>query len=37
VMMLQTTVGANTSTMVYAKITDVGPCEKWPTPCKRFP
>ncbi|HJU44126.1 MAG TPA: hypothetical protein VJ691_14970 [Vicinamibacterales bacterium] len=34
---LQTTVGANTSTMVYTKITDVGPCEKWPTPCKRFP
>lgn len=36
-MTLQTTVGANTSTMVYMKITDVGPCEKWPTPCKRFP
>ena len=36
-MTLQTTVGANTSTMVYTKITDVGPCEKWPTPCKRFP
>ncbi len=25
------------STLVYTKITDVGPCEKWPTPCKRFP
>jgi hypothetical protein len=25
------------STMVYTKITDVGPCETWPTPCKRFP
>ena len=24
------------STMVYSKITNVGPCEKWPTPCKRF-
>ena len=36
-MTLQTTVGANSSTMVYTKITDVGPCEKWPTPCKRFP
>jgi hypothetical protein len=24
------------STLVYSKITDVGPCEKWPTPCKRF-
>ena len=34
---LQTTVGANNSTMVYNRITDVGPCEKWPTPCKRFP
>ena len=37
VMTLQTTVGVNSSTMVYTKITDVGPCEKWPTPCKRFP
>jgi hypothetical protein len=37
VMTLQTNVGANTSTLVYTKITDVGPCEKWPTPCKRFP
>ena len=36
-MTVQTTVGANRSTMVYTKITDVGPCEKWPTPCKRFP
>ena len=25
------------STLVYSKITDVGPCEKWPTPCKRWP
>jgi hypothetical protein len=25
------------STLVYTRITDVGPCEKWPTPCKRFP
>jgi hypothetical protein len=25
------------SSLVYTKITDVGPCEKWPTPCKRFP
>ena len=25
------------SRLVYTKITDVGPCEKWPTPCKRFP
>jgi hypothetical protein len=23
------------STFVYTKITDVGPCETWPTPCKR--
>ena len=37
VMTLQTTVGANASTLVYVKITDVGPCETWPTPCKRFP
>jgi hypothetical protein len=25
------------STLVFTKITDVGPCEKWPTPCKRWP
>jgi hypothetical protein len=25
------------STLVYTRITDVGPCETWPTPCKRFP
>ena len=25
------------SRLVYKKVTDVGPCEKWPTPCKRFP
>jgi hypothetical protein len=25
----------STSTMVYTKITDVGSCETWPTPCKR--
>lgn len=25
------------STIVYSKITDVGPCASWPTPCKRFP
>ena len=25
------------STLVYTKIMDVGPCETWPTPCKRFP
>lgn len=23
------------SSLVYTKITDVGPCETWPTPCKR--
>jgi hypothetical protein len=25
------------TTLHYTKITDVGPCETWPTPCKRFP
>jgi hypothetical protein len=25
------------STLVYTKIMDVGPCDTWPTPCKRFP
>jgi hypothetical protein len=28
---------SGSSTLVYTKITDVGPCEKWPTPCKRWP
>ena len=37
IMTLQTSVGSNASTLVYTKITDVGPCETWPTPCKRFP
>jgi hypothetical protein len=34
-----TTVAAEkaSSTLVYTKITDVGPCETWPTPCKRSP
>lgn len=27
----------SSSTLIYTKITDVGPCETWPTPCKRFP
>lgn len=34
---LEVTTPAGTSTLQYEKITDVGPCEKWPTPCKRFP
>ena len=25
------------SRLIYTKITDVGPCETWPTPCKRAP
>jgi hypothetical protein len=25
------------STLVFTKITDVGACETWPTPCKKFP
>jgi outer membrane protein assembly factor BamB len=27
--------GANTSKLRYTRLTDVGPCESWPTPCKR--
>jgi hypothetical protein len=34
---LEVTTPAGTSTLHYTKITDVGPCEAWPTPCKRFP
>ena len=25
-----------TSAIRYTRITAVGPCESWPTPCKRF-
>jgi hypothetical protein len=31
------TAGASASKLIYSKITDVGACESWPTPCKRFP
>jgi hypothetical protein len=31
------TAGLSPSKLVYTKITDVGSCESWPTPCKRFP
>jgi outer membrane protein assembly factor BamB len=33
------TAGAETKTsaLKYVRVTDVGPCESWPTPCKRFP
>ena len=30
-----TAAGKTASTLIYSKITDVGPCETWPTPCKR--
>jgi hypothetical protein len=26
---------SKSSSLKYARITDVGPCESWPTPCKR--
>lgn len=26
--------GTSTSTLMYARIVDVGPCKTWPTPCK---
>lgn len=31
------TAGVQASKLVYTKVTDVGPCESWPTPCKKFP
>ena len=34
---LEVTTPAGTSALHYSKATDVGPCETWPTPCKRFP
>ena len=30
-----TAAGKASSTLIYSKITDIGPCETWPTPCKR--
>ena len=37
-MEVTTTAGEKqSSTLVYTKITDVGPCDSWPTPCKRWP
>jgi hypothetical protein len=27
--------GKTVSTLIYAKVQSVGPCESWPTPCKR--
>lgn len=38
VLTLEITTSAGTtaaSSLVYTRITDVGPCETWPTPCKR--
>ena len=35
--MAVTTGGNASSTLIYTKITDVGPCSTWPTPCKRAP
>jgi hypothetical protein len=29
--------GVASSKLVYTKIADVGACDSWPTPCKRFP
>ena len=38
---IDVTTAANSETkasvLKYARIADVGPCESWPTPCKRFP
>ena len=28
---------AASSVLLYTRVTSVGPCEKWPTPCKRAP
>jgi outer membrane protein assembly factor BamB len=41
VLSIDVTTSANgetkTSALKYTRIADVGPCESWPTPCKRFP
>jgi hypothetical protein len=31
----ETAAGKASSALIYTKIMDVGPCETWPTPCKR--
>lgn len=31
------TTSSASSRLIYTRITDVGPCETWPTPCKRTP
>jgi hypothetical protein len=32
-----TTAGeTSTSTLVYTRLADVGPCQSWPTPCKQW-
>jgi hypothetical protein len=32
---VEITAGDAKSTVKYVRIQDVGPCEQWPTPCKR--
>jgi hypothetical protein len=29
--------GGSASTLTYTRLSDVGPCQSWPTPCKRSP
>jgi outer membrane protein assembly factor BamB len=35
VLTIDVVAAGQSSTLTYARIQDVGPCEKWPTPCKR--
>ena len=37
VLTMEISTAAASSRLVYTRITDVGPCETWPTPCKRAP
>lgn len=37
VLTIDVTTAAAASTLVYTRITSVGGCETWPTPCKRSP
>jgi hypothetical protein len=37
VLTMEITTPAGSSRLIYTRITDVGACETWPTPCKRAP
>jgi len=34
-LVIEIVAGEKSSRLRYTRLTDVGPCESWPTPCKR--